>query len=655
MARDLRPFFAPRRVAVVGAGERPTSSGGAVLQLLLRSGYGGEIIPVNPKGGTIFGLTVHSSLASVSPPADLVVIVIRPDLIPDAVEEAAATGHKRVLILPGGFAEAGAEGQARDRRVREIAEAGGVTIAGPNSAGIISMVPTQSFAPAFLRDLPPGPGRHGGIALITQSGALAEEIIAKSVQQSIPLTTVVSVGNAMHLGIENYLEFLGHDDVLGAVILYVESVADPERLRTMARAVAAKKPVLALVGGHTDRGGAAARAHTGAVPNEDAAIDAFCADCCMVRLRSARQLLLAAKGFGFYPQGLGRRALILSNSGGPGVLTADMAAASGLDLAPLPPPMAQRLRGELPGEASIANPLDLLADAREDRFGEVLEATIAAAANAYDAILGIHVVPFMVDAAPVIARLAALAPEAAAAGLPMLHSMMGTLVDKDAWFGAMEAAGVPMFNDSESMAECAALLARYPPLRARSHAGGGAGCPEGPRVLIDPVDVVRPVGRVRRQRERLPVLARQQPVADDQPAGPHQTPQQRRDGCRSFGVGRAGAGAEIGMRKCRRAAEPSCGIIQRLAEVAQHQVIGVGHQRWRAVHAQIEGVDVAVREQVAKAVIGAALAKADLQDHPVERGDFDGGEIQARALGHQPRNHLRQTIHCRLKSAVPGT
>src|ERR1043166_1071669 len=108
MARDLGAFFAPRSVAVVGAGERPTSSGGAVLQNLRISGFAGEIIPVNPRGGTMFGLDVRRSLAELTGPADLVVIVIRPNLILDAVREAAATGHKTLLILPGGFAEAGA-------------------------------------------------------------------------------------------------------------------------------------------------------------------------------------------------------------------------------------------------------------------------------------------------------------------------------------------------------------------------------------------------------------------------------------------------------------------------------------------------------------------------------------------------------------------
>ncbi|GEQ98888.1 hypothetical protein JCM17844_25250 [Iodidimonas gelatinilytica] len=175
-----------------------------------------------------------------------------------------------------------------------------------------------------------------------------------------------------------------------------------------------------------------------------------------MRARSLRDLHLAAKGLGFFPKGFGKRALILSNSGGPGVLAADEATLGGLDLVDLPAALAARLKADLPPEASVRNPLDLLADAREDRFGLSLEAALDHA-DAFDVILMIHVVPFMVDATPVIERLSALAKTAKR---PLLHSMMGTLEHGRAWFDAMEAAQVPMFSNIEDMARTASLLAR---------------------------------------------------------------------------------------------------------------------------------------------------------------------------------------------------
>ena len=467
---DLKPFFAPRSVAVVGAGERPTSSGGAVLQNLRISGFTGEIVPVNPKGGEVFGLAVRKSLGELNHPADLAVIVIRPDLILDAVREAAASGHRHLLILPGGFAEAGEAGKARDLGLRRLIAEHGLTVVGPNCAGIIHLPSGARFAATFLRDMPPGPNARGAIAFVTQSGALAEEAIAAAHSLAIPLGTIVSVGNATQLGVTDYLEYLGADPVVTAALLYIESIEDKARFRDVAQRVAAEKPVVAQIGGRTGPGARAAAAHTGAAPQDDREMEAFTAECGVLRVETLRRLLLAAKGFGAFPAGIGKRVLVLSNSGGPGVLCTDRAAAEGLDVAPLPAAMSSALRSALPPEASVANPLDLLADAREDRFGLTLECAINQGAAAFDAILGIHVVPFMVDAAPIVSRLASLA---GGVPVPFLHSMMGTLPDKASWFASLEAAGVPVFNDVEAMAECAGLLARYPALRARARGGPG--------------------------------------------------------------------------------------------------------------------------------------------------------------------------------------
>src|SRR5579883_1656312 len=165
MRPDLAPFFAPKSVAVLGAGERPTSSGGAVLQNLRKAAFAGQVIPVNAKGGTIFGLPARRSLAELESPADLVVIVIRPDLILEAVDAAA---------------------------LRALVRQHGLVVTGPNCAGIIHLPANGRFAATFLRDLPPGPNTRGGVALISQSGALAEEAIAAANARRLPLGTVVS-------------------------------------------------------------------------------------------------------------------------------------------------------------------------------------------------------------------------------------------------------------------------------------------------------------------------------------------------------------------------------------------------------------------------------------------------------------------------------
>src|SRR5689334_16679432 len=201
-------FLMPESVAVVGAADRISSSGGAVLRNLLRSGFAGRIVPVNPRGGTLFDLPVERSLSQVSPPCDLAVVVVRPDSILDVVREAVQSAHRNLLILPGGFAESGEDGKARDRELRALAQMHGLTIGGPNCAGTINLLkPSRPFAATFLRDMP----RGGGVALVSQSGAIAEEAIASSHALGIPLGGVISVGNAVHLGLTEYVGQLGDD------------------------------------------------------------------------------------------------------------------------------------------------------------------------------------------------------------------------------------------------------------------------------------------------------------------------------------------------------------------------------------------------------------------------------------------------------------
>src|SRR5260370_1777956 len=294
-------------------------------------------------------------------PVDVAVIVIRPEAILDAVKEAADRGIANLLILPGGFGEAGPAGVARNAALLKLAADRGLTIAGPNCAGIVHLDPKWRFAATFLRDLPPGTkggAAANGLAFVSQSGALAEEVIDRANARGLPLSSVVSVGNAVHLGVEDYLAWLGERPEIGAALLYVESIEDHERFRRLAREVVATKPVIALFGGRTEIGSRAAAVHTGALAHDDAAIDAFCTSCGSVRVESLRRLLIAAKAFRRFPQGLGKRALTLSNSGGPGVLCADRTALEGLALQALPNAVADVLREELQAEASAANPLD---------------------------------------------------------------------------------------------------------------------------------------------------------------------------------------------------------------------------------------------------------------------------------------------------------
>jgi acetyltransferase len=457
----MQTVLKPASVAIAGASERETSAGGAVLKNLRRSGFVGRVVPVNPRGGTTFGLATAKSLADVSPPCDLSVIAVRPDLILEAVREGVASGHRNFLILPGGFQEAGEEGMQRDRELHQYASEHDLLVLGPNCAGLVNMLDPQApFSASFLRDLPfrgiqP---QAPAIAFISQSGAIAEELIASSHAMKFPLGCVVSVGNGMHAGLIDYIQGIAADPNCRAILFYAESVGDHDRFVSAIRPIAERLAVVGLIAGATRSGAAAAKLHTGSNALTDEAAEQLCRQAGVIRVTSMRRMLLAAKALSFHPRGVGPRALILSNSGGPGVLAADRCELEGFSLAPLPIRLAGELTAALPAEAAIANPLDLLADAREDRFAAALRSALRHGVGHYDVIFMIHVVPFMVDAAPVIDALAAIAQDAP---IPILHSMMGTLPDRVQWFEKMERAGVPMFDNAEEMISAAHALLRF--------------------------------------------------------------------------------------------------------------------------------------------------------------------------------------------------
>ena len=457
----LARILEPTSVAIAGAAERETSAGGAVLKNLLASGFTGRVVPVNPRGGTILGLAASRSLTEIANPCDLTVVAVRPDLILNVVREGVSSGHNNFLVLPGGFQEAGPEGQARDAELRKYAAEHDVLIMGPNCAGLINLLdPKRPFAGTFFKDLPfrGVDPQKPGIALVSQSGAIAEEVIASSHSLGIPLGCVVSVGNGMHLGLADFIAGIAANPYCNVILFYAESVGDREAFIGVVRAISRHKPIVGLIGGTTPAGAAAAARHTGSQALSDAEADDLCRRAGILRARSLQEMMLGAKALAYFPRGIGRRVLILSNSGGPGVLAADRCVREGLDLASLPQQLADELRASLPPEAAVANPIDLLADAREDRFETALRASLAHAQSAFDAIAMIHVVPFMVDATPVIAALAATTRNAP---IPILHTMMGTLPNRQEWFATMERAGVPMFNDVEAMASAIGSLARY--------------------------------------------------------------------------------------------------------------------------------------------------------------------------------------------------
>lgn len=447
--RDIAAMLRPRRIAVIGAADGPVSTGGAVLRNLLAGGFDGEIVPVHPRARHVAGLPARADIGALSPPADLVVVAVRAEATVDAIATAAASGHRRFLLLPGGFAEAGPEGEARDRALRGLAAAHGLSLIGPNCAGFVHLRGGARVAATLMGGLPPG----GAIAVVSQSGAVAEEAIALANARGLPLGSVISIGNAADLDAAAFLAYFAGDPQTRSIALYVEALRDPRAFAAAARqARDAGKRIVALFGGTSAAGAAAAARHTGANARAQD-IDDLCKQTGIVRAPNARMLMLSAALMAADARPTGRRVLVVTNSGGPGVLCADRLAALGLGLPVLPRALAEALRAALPAGCAVANPLDILADAREDRFGAALDLA-AGRASGCDALMVIQGVPRMVDPQPIAARVAALAGRS---GVPVMHALIGTVPGRAALTRMLQAAGVAVFDDVDDMAVCAAL------------------------------------------------------------------------------------------------------------------------------------------------------------------------------------------------------
>jgi acetyl coenzyme A synthetase (ADP forming)-like protein len=358
-------IFSPESIAVVGASGEPSKVGYAVFRNLLP--FPGRLYAVNPNRSEVQGRKAWPSLSSLPEPVHLAVIAVPAKVVPGIIEEAGRSGVKAAIILAGGFGETGASGKSLEREVLEIARKYSLRILGPNCLGI--MLPHKGVNTTF-GPITPRPGR---VAFISQSGAVIATIVDWSVPEEFGFSAVVSVGNQLDLGFEDFLFYLGNDPVTRAIVMYIEEVKDgPGFLEAVGR-VSGRVPVIAIKSGLSPKGRAAASSHTGALAgSHEVYMAAFrkAGITATVSLRKAFLLaeLLASEG---YPAG--RRALVITNAGGFAVLASDYAHIHGIDLVDLHPATLAELNGFLPASWSHGNPLDLVGDSGVEQYARVFD------------------------------------------------------------------------------------------------------------------------------------------------------------------------------------------------------------------------------------------------------------------------------------------
>ena len=411
---QIRNFFSPRGVAIIGASANPDKLGHGVVKNLVRFGYEGGIYPVNPRAAHVLDLPCYPDIAHVPDPVDLAVIIIPAPAVPEALRQCGQRGIRAVTIMSGGFAETSREGAALQDELVAIAQDYDIRLIGPNCVG--TLAPYSHLNVTFLEQMPDA----GAIAFISQSGAVGGAMIDWGKGQHIGLSHFASLGNTADVDETDLMDFLADDPNVGVIVLYIEGIGDGPRFMEVARQVSRRKPVVALKAGDTGPGARAVASHTAHLAGSDAAYRAAFRQSGVIHAETTADLFGAALGLAYQPPPAGDRIAILTNSGGPGALAADALVREGLCVPEPDDAIRAALRAALGPAAQLANPIDMLGSSSSHEFD--VAGHILLESDAYDALLAI-LVPNTVNDPVGIAD--ALARAQAATGKPVYACYMG--------------------------------------------------------------------------------------------------------------------------------------------------------------------------------------------------------------------------------------
>lgn len=461
---DLRAIFQPRSVAVIGASRRPGTLGYAIVDNLLAFGFQGAIYPVNPHAEHVHSIRAWPSVEDIGKATgesvDLAMIVVPRDQVLEAVESCGRSGVRGLVVISAGFREVGGEARALEDRVTETVHRYGMRMVGPNCMGVINTDPAVRLDASFASSRP----EVGRAAFASQSGALGEVILSRAREVGLGVSQFVSLGNKADVSGNDLLAWWAEDDATDVVLLYLESFGNPENFTRYARRLTRerRKPILAVKSGRTQAGAAAASSHTGSLAGGEVATRALFAHCGVQRCNTVEQLFDLASAFVHQPLPAGRRVAILTNAGGPAIMATDAAVHSGLTMAALGPETLELLRSVLPEEASLHNPVDMIASAGPEGFRACVPALLAD--PGVDALLVIFVAPAVVDSAEV-ARAIATGVEAGraegGADKPVLACFMGMHSVEHGGVALLREAGIPNYAFPETAAFSLARMARF--------------------------------------------------------------------------------------------------------------------------------------------------------------------------------------------------
>ncbi len=482
----LDALFRPKSVAVIGASNRELTIGYRIVQNLVDSGYKGPIFTVNPKAPFVKNFVAYKDIREVPLDVDLAHIIVKNTRVPAEIEKCGQKGVKVVIVNTAGFREIGADGIKLEEEMLAIAKKYGIRVFGPNCQGVMNSDPeVRAYCNFTFTKMVPGT-----ISVMAQSGGVGEVINNRLYELGLGFRMYASYGNQSDINATEILEYWGNDPGTKVILLHIETLSDAAGFAKVAAEITKQKPILAMKTGRTKLGAKAVSSHTGGMMGVDTSTSLLLEKCGILTFDDEEELCQAARALSALPVAAGNRLAIITNTGGPGIIVTDEIIERGCEMAELSFDSQEILRENLYAEASIANPVDVLATATPEHYQLAAE-TLMKDPNV-DIVFVNFITPFFVDTEGVARGLVEVAKDASK---PMIVVAM---TEKEGWATTLKIfadAGIPTFDMPEVGGRVAASLARYAQLKQRHDSTPVSYADVDPSVASRLIDKTRSAGR----------------------------------------------------------------------------------------------------------------------------------------------------------------
>lgn len=445
----MEHLFNPQSIAIIGASKHKEKLGYQILDNIIKNGYKGNIFPVNPDAIQILGLKSYSNVSDISDPIDLAIIVVPAAVVPEVLQECVKKNIPYAIIISAGFSEVGEKGKILQDEIKDvILKTSPLRLLGPNCLGLINSSANLNAtfaAPSLVK---------GNVAAVFQSGALGVALLDWAKSYEFGFSKFISLGNKADIEESEILDYLGGDPETKIIALYLENIANPKKFFAAARRVAAMKPIIILKGGTTKMGATAAFSHTAAMITPESINKAIFSQSNLIVAKNIEEMLNLIQLLSCEPSITVQNLAIITNAGGPAILTTDVASNLGMRMPALTEKTIKNLRNSLPSVSSIANPLDLAGEALAKDYEVALQAFINEPLPA--SILVLLTPQTMTE----VEKTAEVLAKFKTTNKPIIASFLGDRMVKDG-IEILRSKKVPHFSDPEEAVEAIVKVTKY--------------------------------------------------------------------------------------------------------------------------------------------------------------------------------------------------